>query len=365
MREFYLSPTDAFLWIGAPDGLPWSIDYANQRRQNCRAGEQWHAGHDGQALLYRLPLDGSPIGAISVDGVPADQFALDSRDGRFRALLARSPRGCFKPRTAQPMALLDVPLSLFSARLRPVDGRAYADLPPIAGSEIENRFIGNWLVYGGRREWSADPSQSAEAHSNLVAVPVRRPAAAMRLALPHNAIRIERAGRNAIVTGYHDEAGLSLSHIDLDPGSAALVSTTTLARRFESEGRSHAFNAWVRADGSGLIGIPTTFRGERSGRGWSDSESSDLSYVAIGPDRQLRSVGEIEAARRQGRRDYRCEVSCIDWYGNSRPIFTGGRVFALMGTELVEGRLAQGRIGVVGRLDLTGPIGRPPELAER
>ena len=37
----------------------------------------------------------------------------------------------------------------------------------------------------------------------------------------------------------------------------------------------------------------------------------------------------------------------------SRPIFTGGRIFALMGTDLVEGRMAAGRIGEVGRLDLT------------
>ena len=38
-----------------------------------------------------------------------------------------------------------------------------------------------------------------------------------------------------------------------------------------------------------------------------------------------------------------CEVSCIDWYGNSRPIFTDGRIFALTGTELIEGRIFDGR----------------------
>jgi hypothetical protein len=46
----------------------------------------------------------------------------------------------------------------------------------------------------------------------------------------------------------------------------------------------------------------------------------------------------------------------VDWYGNSRAIFTGGRIFALMGTELVEGRMAAGRIGELGRLDLTAPV---------
>jgi hypothetical protein len=31
-----------------------------------------------------------------------------------------------------------------------------------------------------------------------------------------------------------------------------------------------------------------------------------------------------------------CETSCYDWYGNTRPIFLGGRAFALMGSELAE-----------------------------
>jgi hypothetical protein len=38
---------------------------------------------------------------------------------------------------------------------------------------------------------------------------------------------------------------------------------------------------------------------------------------------------------------YECEVSCVDWYGNSRPIFTDGRIFALSGSELIEGRIAE------------------------
>ncbi len=116
--------------------------------------------------------------------------------------------------------------------------------------------------------------------------------------------------------------------------------------------------------GSGLIGIPTTLRQGRSIRGWSDSQSSDLSFVAISPNR-LTPAGELGIARRDGPGDYRCEVSCIDWYGNSRPIFTGGRIFALMGTDLVEGRMQSGRMTEQGRVDLTGPIGGAPKVASR
>jgi hypothetical protein len=45
-----------------------------------------------------------------------------------------------------------------------------------------------------------------------------------------------------------------------------------------------------------------------------------------------------------------CRASCVDWYGNSRPLFLRGRVFALMGYEIVEGRLAGGGIGEVARV---------------
>ena len=105
-------------------------------------------------------------------------------------------------------------------------------------------------------------------------------------------------------------------------------------------------------------------RTDRSIRGWSDSQSSELSFVTISPNR-LTPAGELGVARREGPGDYRCEVSCIDWYGNSRPIFTRGRIFALMGTDLVEGRMDRGRIAELARMDLTGPIGTLPKVATR
>jgi hypothetical protein len=48
-----------------------------------------------------------------------------------------------------------------------------------------------------------------------------------------------------------------------------------------------------------------------------------------------------------------CRASCVDWYGNSRPLFIRNRVYALMGYELVEGRAAGGRIAELRRVDFT------------
>ena len=30
-----------------------------------------------------------------------------------------------------------------------------------------------------------------------------------------------------------------------------------------------------------------------------------------------------------------CRASCVDWYGNARPLFVKNRVFALLGYEIV------------------------------
>ena len=68
-------------------------------------------------------------------------------------------------------------------------------------------------------------------------------------------------------------------------------------------------------------------------------ESADVLYL-----RQralaLTAIGQLRSAPAASRRDDHCRASCVDWYGNARPIFLGERVFALLGYELVEGRLA-------------------------
>jgi len=355
MREFYLSPTDAFLWIGAPSGNPWGIDYGNQRRKACPSRQEWRGREADAALLYKVPVNGAAIGAVAVEGVPSDQFAFDAAAGHLRALLGRVSGDCAPYDAPKPLALLDIPFSAFSSRVRHIAPAVYAPLPPIEGGQLENRFVGEWLVYGGRTGWdsSAPDASRPPVTSSLYAVPVARPWAASKLAIPHNAIRIERTGNDAIVTGYRDAKGLSISYVSL-AGRPRIASTTLLASRFESEGRSHAFNAWVKGDGSGLLGLPTTVREWRSGRGWSDSNASALSFIGFGADKVLDPAGELTPGDGKPASDYNCAVSCIDWYGNSRPIFTGGRILALMGTDLVEGRMDRGRIREIGRVDLTG-----------
>ena len=131
----------------------------------------------------------------------------------------------------------------------------------------------------------------------------------------------------------------------------------TLVSRYESENRSHAFNSRIGPEGDGLIGLPTVQQTWEAGRWVWRSDNSDLSYIKVGTDASLHSAGTLMGADGEPDPSYECEVSCIDWYGNSRPIFTLGRIFALSGTTVIEGQLDADRgISEIRRVDLTLPV---------
>jgi hypothetical protein len=93
----------------------------------------------------------------------------------------------------------------------------------------------------------------------------------------------------------------------------------------------------------------------RSGRWWWNSQSSDVSFLSLDAEGRIAALGELTSDAKSRHPSYTCEVSCIDWYGNSRPIFVRGRIFALSGTELIEGKVENGRIAERGRVNLTAP----------
>jgi hypothetical protein len=65
---------------------------------------------------------------------------------------------------------------------------------------------------------------------------------------------------------------------------------------------------------------------------------------------QFREVGELGSEPEKAVDDA-CRASCVDWYGNARPLFLRGRVFALLGYEIVEGTLDDGRMKELRRIN--------------
>jgi hypothetical protein len=80
-----------------------------------------------------------------------------------------------------------------------------------------------------------------------------------------------------------------------------------------------------------------------------------VSFLSVDAEGRLAGIGALLAQEKAEHPSYKCEVSCVDWYGNSRPIFVDGRIFALAETEIIEGAVAAGGIEERRRVNLTAP----------
>lgn len=349
--EMFVSPDDVFLWMSPG----WN---ELNRWRDCATKDRAPASAVRPSAVFRLPVRGGEPGAIRTLGAPFDQFSMDSGEGKFRALVDWADTRCAQSwRDSREVALVSIGLDEFATDIVPVAPGRFRAMPSPGKRIVENRFADDWLVYGGRDNWSGYPPDAEDGvqTARAVAVPLDHPQRAQVFELPNSIVRTERVGNDIILNGYHDGSGLVMRIVKLGK-TASLAPPLLLPRRYESEGRSHAFNSIVSADGSGLIGVPTVKGDDEAGRWWWRSESSDLSFVTLAADGNLARAGELVVGTKEPGDDYDCEVSCIDWYGNSRPVFTDGRIFGLMGTEMIEARLSDGAITPLERLDLTKPV---------
>lgn len=345
-REFFVSTTDIYLWV--------TPGYGDYRTADCPDGARPAPDAFAQtATLYQVPLSGQSPRAAHVRGRPDSQLALDADTNEFRALLGWNTSQCNRS-AGRDLRYFRLPLNALSTRPRAAPASSYTAVPRLDTTNYEVRFTGTHVVYGGRRGHGSFPTSADIETARVVAVPLTRPSAAVTLEAPHSILRIERAGADIVLTGYRNDEGLSLSLVDL-AARPRIASTQLLRGRFEAENRSHAFNALIGADGSGLMGLPTVLMVKEAGRWVSRSDASDLSYIAVNPAGQLSDAGELTSNPRAQHPSYRCEVSCVDWYGNTRALYIGARVFALSGTELVEGALTDGRVGELRRINLSAP----------
>jgi hypothetical protein len=375
-RELYVSPTDAFLWTSRG----WSDEDDLVRSPGCTPRR---LGEGAPAAIYRLPLSGGEAAVLGARGHPVDHYALEANGGTLRALIERPPGLCADALEASRerrwsddppdphLNYFSTDLDAFATEVETAPAAAYTPLPDPGSLYIADRFTDHYLVYGGMSRWGSRPPEPedeeegrARRPGKAFAVPFRRPSAVVALPLDHTINRVERVGDDVVMTGYRDPTGLEVSYVGL-AGPPHVASTVKLEGRFESEGRSHAFNSLVEPSGEGLMGLPTVALAKDSPRWWFRSAASDVSFLAVDRRGSLASAGPLTTGVKQVPGDYgigdqaipgyECEVSCIDWYGNTRPIFTDGRVFALTGAELIEGRMEGGTIREVRRLLVAGP----------
>ncbi|HTH37777.1 MAG TPA: beta-propeller domain-containing protein [Pyrinomonadaceae bacterium] len=327
-RVFYVSPSSVYVWT-----TDWSYNYGESRKPKS------------SSLLYKMPLDGSAPSAVGVTGTPVDQFSfLESGDQHLNVLVRSDGYGeqmWGSEFAAGDVALFRMPVDSFSDGSLDAPGYRYQELPKPTGYTFQNRFVGDYLLYGTGSGWGRPEAKNA---ADLFAVNWAN-GDVSELRLKHGVDRIEQLGKDAVVVGTN---GTDLYFSPVRLGSRPEVKES-YARKNASQGelRSHGF--FYKPDGqdSGLLGLPIAREGRAGYRHLVEGSAAILFLRNKGLS--FDELGEMES--RNTSNSDGCRASCVDWYGNARPLFVRNRVFALLGYEIVEGSVGEGRIRETRRIN--------------
>ena len=328
-RTFYVSQGSVYVW---------TTQYRDQRQASS---------------VFRIPLETGAPAALKTAGSPVDQMSfLESDDGHLNVLLRARGRGeamWAGESTSGAMALMRVPLSSFGDGRDHAPATAYRRVPSTAGYNLQNRYVGPYLLYGSGSTWGAP--NAPKAANALHALRWSEPASAIQtISIPHGVDRIEAMGRNAVVVG---TAGK-----DLHFSSVRLDAEATIPHRFtrpdaaQGETRTHGFFYKSEGEESGIVGLPVVAGGRMGAR---QLRQGSAAVTFLRNDAlMLTELGDLSASEGGNGGDGNsdgCKASCVDWYGNARPLFLRNRVFALMGYEIVEGRLDRNGVTEMRRIN--------------
>jgi hypothetical protein len=335
-RSFYVSSDAVYVWVGSspvrPD-VPVDVQGSS-------------------SFLYRLPLRGGATSAVRTAGSPIDQFSFrQTPTGDLLVFLASQGQGdAFAASERSPGAkhLLRVPARAFGTQtVGTVPIEAYHRLPgdgQIYG--LQNRHVGDHLLYGVGPGFA----YGTERDHRLHVVPVDAPERTVTLSMGHAVERIEPLGAGAAAVIGRDGRDLVFSSLALGGEGPVVRDAHRRPGANQGETRSHGFFFKPGEAGGGVLGLPIRSFGAPSAQlRWG---SAELTFLGVTPELRFAPLGGLPA-RPEGSVDDKCKVSCVDWYGNARPIFFRGRVFALLGYELVEGVQDGERIREVARIDFT------------
>jgi hypothetical protein len=371
--------TDVYVPVALPDSamfhtltkcdLPDSGDFVCESKSVLAGWGREFYVTNGSVFLWTLPhvygFRFKDLGALAHTAavVPRDQFSFKLHDGTLHVVgqewqqpqpYGSSTSSSGGSTTTQPQApairLVSIPLQDFDTQgaqaLKPLerdvivpDASTYAYLD-------HNRFVGDKLVASIHRYGSASGSQK----SALVRFDAKT-GASVEQDWNGYVSRIEPLGdKRAIVAtavrdpNSYDNGKLALDVFDVSGGAA--VGHVDLDGMSEGESRSHGF--FYKPDAN-AFGLPVVSPGGTRPNQWYARGLSNIAFFDVATSGAIAPLGAIASSGVEGT----CEVSCVDWYGNTRPIFLKGRVFALMGSEIREVSLRPNVQAVGGSLELT------------
>ena len=323
---FYVSPKSVYVWAS-------NWDSENEKEHN-------------RSILFKMPLDGTEPSALRVSGSPIDQFSFleDENDG-LNVLVSSDSNGDGMWRaevTEGETALLRIPETMFSDGSATAPASSYRPLERTGGYGMQNRFIGDYLLYGSGNSWDA-PREKSE---NKLYVVNWKTGEVSTVALAHSVDRLDALSSDGIVVGTNGKR-LLFTSVRLD-NMPRLVDTYVVDDASQGETRSQGFFYKPENANGGMLGLPIAENGRP---GYEQLRQGSASIIFLRNDSlRFSEIGRLKSESAATQNDD-CKASCVDWYGNARPIFTHGRIFALLGYEIVEGALRSNRIEEIKRVN--------------
>ncbi len=282
-------------------------------------------GEQTTGVVYRMPLGDEAPTAVRVRGAPVDALSYHEDGERLHLFLRGGATGSAMwdaERAMGDATLTQIPLETFSAFAPDVAENAYTRLPQIAGYDSHSRFVGEHLLFGSNDQaYGKHYEPLRRAIDPAVYVVSTRDRSIARVPLEHGVSRIEAATGGAVVVGSSGDT-LTMSSVALG-GEPHRVASLTRGHSAEGDSRTHGFFFKPREDGrGGVFGLPIV-----------SHDGAQIAFVDV-EDLAMRELGAVSAHNRNEQDG--CIASCTDWYGDARPIFYRGRVFGLLGYELVE-----------------------------
>lgn len=317
-RNFYVSTSNIYIWT----------ETKNYRRNP-----------DSTAFVYKFDTNNLKTSSVISKGSPINQFSFKETNDSLFVVTASESNGdaMWNPTyNGGDLNLVKINLSDFKSKPKEVSSDNYEKLEKLDYYSIQNRFVNDYLLYG---------SSYSAGDNTLYYIDITNYKNSGGIRLSHAIQRIESLSNAAVVIG-SDSTDLKFSSVEL--GNKPQISDEyTIADTYEGESRSHGFFYNGDEDG-GIIGFAVKTTGDY-GRGIF-SESNRVEFINVSEGKDFSDLGNLAAEDRNFNDS--CTTSCVDWYGNTRPIFLQDRIFALIGYELVEGELNSNSVREIDRITL-------------
>ncbi len=293
-RTFYVSPEDIYIW---------SAD-----------------------VVYAMPLASTGrIAAHATEGWPIDQFSFKALDGTlYVAVSEHGEREDDSYGATLKMLALDR-ADFDNTGTQALDASNTTLLwegEDLNTWGVRQRHIGDHYVMHIEEYGQRDTTDSLLVHHRVHDTTEFLP-------LGGYVSRIESLGSLGAMVA--EQRGSDLVLYTLSLGATPTVEHEMVLQGLaEGESRSHGFFFKPAAQG-GRFGLPVL--GNSGGQHWWGSGVSNIAFFDVDAIGTMSMTGTVSSSPNA---EGMCETSCVDWYGNTRPIFLGDRVFALMGSEIVE-----------------------------